>query len=280
MSFLKIKNPRKRDQLVADFIATKKRIQQRNADERAGDLAKEGDLQNLFKPVIHSTEKSTAALQNELKGINEKLDDVAINRKEEEEKIKRDATDTTTLEDILERYNLSNPFQLDPYFGIQRVRNSYMMGTKKVTFDNASNIYIDDKIYEGTLGLWKLIMMAKPPQWDDRKDLSNYELIVTQTDVARNPRNVLPKSRPYQTYKYTKILRSLPSFQQSGSGIQFLPADIKALEQKLEILLGEYRAGNRTSTRNEIVAIADELLRRKNISRQEYRDINTFLSEP
>ena len=56
MSFLKIKNPRKRDQLVADFIATKKRIQQRNADERAGDLAKEGDLQNLFKPVIHSTE--------------------------------------------------------------------------------------------------------------------------------------------------------------------------------------------------------------------------------
>ena len=151
---------------------------------------------------------------------------------------------------------------------------------KKVTFDKSSNIYIDDKKYDGTLGSWKLIMMKKPPQWDDRKDLTNYELIVAQTDVVKNPRDVLPKSRPYQTFKYTKIIRSLPSSQQSGSGIQFLPTDIKALEQKLEILLGEYRAGNKTSTRNEIVSIADELLRRKVIPRREYRDIDIFLSEP
>ena len=63
-----------------------------------------------------------------------------------------------------------------------------------------------------------------------------------------------------------------------GDGIQFLPGDIKGLETKLNYSSGEYRAGNRSSlTRNQIVTILDELLRRKRISRKEYREINTFL---
>ena len=73
MSFLQITDPKKRDVIVADFIATKKRIQQRNLDERAKDLAKVDDLQLLFQPMIQSTEKSAATLQNELKDLNSKL---------------------------------------------------------------------------------------------------------------------------------------------------------------------------------------------------------------
>ena len=43
-----------------------------------------------------------------------------------------------------------------------------------------------------------------------------------------------------------------------GDGIQFLPGDIKGLETKLNYLLGEYRAGSRSSiTRNKIVSILD-----------------------
>ena len=68
------------------------------------------------------------------------------------------------------------------------------------------------------------------------------------------------------------------SSKQSGSGIQFLPSNIKGLQTKLNYLLAEYRAGNRSPlTRNEIVSILDELLRRKRLWRKEYRDINTFL---
>ena len=40
----------------------------------------------------------------------------------------------------------------------------------------------------------------------------------------------------------------------------FLPGDIKGLETKLNYLLTEYRAGNRSSlARNQIVSILDEL---------------------
>ncbi len=289
MSFLKISNPKKRDAIVADFIATKKKIQQRNLDERAEDLAKEDDLQNLFKPMIQSTEKSTASLQkeflplqNELKDLNSKLKETSEEEEKEDRKLVLKHA-KANLEDIIASYGMSDPSKLDPYFSIQRVQDGYMMGTKKVTFDDASNIYIDGIKYEGTLGLWKLIMMKKPPMWKDRQDLANYEQILKQTAAITNPRNCTSRTRPYQTYKYKQILESLPLLRQEeeqhGDGIHFLPDNIKALEDRLGILLGEYRAGNRTSTRNEIVPIADELLRRKVISRKEYRDINTFLSE-
>ena len=62
-----------------------------------------------------------------------------------------------------------------------------------------------------------------------------------------------------------------------GGGTQFLPGDVKGLQTKLHYLLGEYRAGNTTATRNQIVSITDELLRRKKLSRIEYNHINDFI---
>ena len=64
-----------------------------------------------------------------------------------------------------------------------------------------------------------------------------------------------------------------------GTGIRFLPGDIKGLNIKLNLLLAEFAAGNRSSTRNQIVGILDELKRRKRISRKDYTDINSFLAK-
>ena len=47
--------------------------------------------------------------------------------------------------------------------------------------------------------------------------------------------------------------------EETGKGIvHFLPKDINSLVQKLQLLVGEYVAGNKT-TRNEIIAILDNL---------------------
>ena len=64
-----------------------------------------------------------------------------------------------------------------------------------------------------------------------------------------------------------------------GNGIQFLPGDINGLQIKLDYLLAEYHAGNTSATRNQIVAIADELLQRKQISQTKYKNINNFIQE-
>ena len=66
MSFIDIKDPKKRDAIVADDLATVKRIQQRNLNEKAQDLTRQDDLQKMFSPVVESTEKSTKAITEEL----------------------------------------------------------------------------------------------------------------------------------------------------------------------------------------------------------------------
>ena len=70
-------------------------------------------------------------------------------------------------------------------------------------------------------------------------------------------------------------------FSGEGSGISnqvsFLPGDIGGLAKKFKLLLAEFMAGNKT-TRNELVSILDELLRRGKITKNEYTNSNSFLA--
>ena len=59
-------------------------------------------------------------------------------------------------------------------------------------------------------------------------------------------------------------------------GIVFLSKDIKGLWQRLKLLGAEYRAGNKT-TRNELVAVLDELKRQGGITEEEYTNINSSI---
>ena len=67
--------------------------------------------------------------------------------------------------------------------------------------------------------------------------------------------------------------------EQQGNSIEFLPGDKKGLQTKFAYLLGEFRAGNTSATRNQIVAVSDELLRRKVISRSEYQTVNDYIQQ-
>ena len=109
------------------------------------------------------------------------------------------------------------------------------------------------------------------------EDLDSYIKLILQTNVMNHPANVSPSSRYKNTFKWRKIFSSFPPDQHEGDGFHFLPGGIKELEDKLTLLLGEYRAGNKTSTRNEIVAILDNLLSRKALSKEHYRAINTYI---
>ena len=332
MSFLDIKDPKKRDSIVADYLATVKRLQHRDINERAQDLVRQDDLNQMFEPVVKSTGKSTDAITKELvpireemKTLNKRLVDTTEKMKDAITMKQQQSTDDHTpnvLEQYLLKYGGSRV--LDKYFAIQRVGdNKYEMGTKAAAIDENSDIIVDGVKYDGTTGLWALIMMNDPPESSyTSNDLRMYKDFVYRTNVMSHPHNVvLGRSRYNKTKKWTHVFPLFKtvssdddgasnhndnhddddddddaafhdSFQhaswankndgieshQDGDGIQFLPGDIKGLETKLNYLLAEYRAGNRSSlTRNQIVSILDELSRRKRISRKEYRDINAFL---
>ena len=287
MAFIDIKDPKERDRFVADYISTVKNIQQRNEDERALGLKRQIDLEKTFNPVIKATEMSTKAITNEIKNIKPPRPTLSVPKKRT-----WDADDGfTAIDYYLNKYSKHN---LDKYYGIQQDGDKLMMGDKEIVVDGNSNIHVDDETFRGTPGLWSLIMLKTPKGFTD-DDFSDYGELVKVTDVIQHPRSViLGANRPRQTHKYTKILKNITNDEEmsgetsekkdedeeeDGSGIQFLPGDIKGLNTKLNLLLAEFAAGNRSSTRNQIVGILDELKRRKRISRKDYTDINSFLAK-
>src|SRR5688572_27956283 len=54
MSFLKINDPGKRDLIVADFLKTKKNIQQNFLSEKLGDIGMHQELMKFYKPIVDS----------------------------------------------------------------------------------------------------------------------------------------------------------------------------------------------------------------------------------
>ena len=91
---------------------------------------------------------------------------------------------------------------LDKYFAIQRVGdNKYEMGTKAVAIDENSDIIVDGVKYDGTTGLWALIMMNDPSESSyTPNDLRMYKDLVYRTNVMSHPHNVvLGRSRYNKT---------------------------------------------------------------------------------
>ena len=114
--------------IVADYLATVKKIQRRNLNERAQDLARQDDLQAIFNPIVESIEKSTGAttkelvlMREEIKTLNDRL-----------------APSSKVRKEVLHHYlDTIDKSKLDKYFGIQQTDEGYMMGDKEVVVDES-----------------------------------------------------------------------------------------------------------------------------------------------
>jgi len=71
MSFLKIRDPIKRDLIVEEFLKTKKNIQENFITERLGDISAQRELSKLFKPITETQKDRKESLESELKPIKE-----------------------------------------------------------------------------------------------------------------------------------------------------------------------------------------------------------------
>ena len=292
MSFFRIEDPRKRDAAIAEYMTAVKRIKDHDLQERMGTLQNQKEIQKSFKPLITSTKESTTAITNELKPVKEEIKKLNkhlknVNKGKIPQHLEGDHTRT------------------DRYFGIQSdADGNYVLGDKIVELDEDNNIHVDGITYEGTPGLWSLIMDITPNHYN-KNDFEEYRKLVLQTDLINNPRTVNSKSKPTMTNKYRNYLVKIQEDHQSvtgnemktddddndeeekgeeedgikGKGIfSFLPSTIKGLFEKFKLLVAEFVAGN-TTTRNEIVAILDHLRQRDLISEKEYTTINSLLTK-
>ena len=97
------------------------------------------------------------------------------------------------------------------------------------------------------------------------------------SSVKKDKRRTAVEGVGAEPKKKEELLQPANDNQGFKFAIQFLPGDIKGLQTKLTYLLAEYRAGNTFATRNQIVAVADELFRRGHISIERYRNINSII---
>ena len=267
MAFIDIKDPERREEIVKDYIRNLKEIRERNENEKVRGITQQQDLAKVFQPVVQATEKSASQITNELKSL-----------KEEKPKINENQPKATNkaLEYYFENFPKS---KLDKYFGVYKENGVYMMGNKEIVVDNDNNIWLDNgsDSYKGTFGLWKLIM-NKAPEGYFEEDLDNYKRLIERTNAIEMPHVTKPNDRPKGTLKW-RFFKEIGLVQgdeveeKEGTGIQFLPGDINGLIEQLRLLLGEYRAGNKSSTRNKIVAILDQLLRRNYLNQEEYNAV-------
>ena len=271
MSFLKITDPNKRDFLVQEYLKTKKSVQQNYVNERTGEIDTQKDLAKFFKPIIVS-QKTTA--QDLAKEITQPISKALLPITEGVRKAVSfptypsiqaydDISDTGILYlgDIATQYlrQFASLQKTNKSYGIYDRDGKFYIGNTPVEISN-NNIRVGDKEYQGTPGLWELLVMDQPDQdIFSPEDHRNYSEILIKTSAIRQ-RNDPNSSRPKasRSEKWTKLVKPIweTRARYEGNGIPsvILPGDPNALIDRFDLLMASKAAGN-TGVRNELVSI-------------------------
>ena len=225
MSFIKVKDPRKREELIRDFIETRKRIKDNFVARKVGEIEYQTGLTKLFKPVTE-TQKATAKeitkaqkaaaekIRGDLLPIKAGIEGLpgaisfptypALEMTEEEEEEEKE-TEEEEEEEKKDLGPIAKSYLIyamgkdsDRSFGIYPdVDNKPKIGSKYLKF-KGDDIKIDNITYPGTPGLWELIVSKEPQEGKyTEDDYINYTNLLVQTNTIHqknNPNSPKPKS--------------------------------------------------------------------------------------
>ena len=308
MSFIKVKDPRKREELIRDFIETRKRIKDNFIAKKVGEAEYQTGLTKLFKPVTE-TQKATAKetaekFTQELLPIKEGIEELPTKLfRKVFPSIELKASDIMNLgplavNALLQAFTKKN---IDLAFGLYAQEGKFKIGNKEVNIED-NDINVDDIIFEGTPGFWELITSKNPENYTS-EDLEKYQQLVILTNTAyqgNNPDN--NKAKSSKSPKWKNIIK--PIWEQikkqkdeeeyeepatipftptsvAGQGLKrpkILPSDPNALIDRFDLLFSSQKAGH-TGVRNEIVSILDELKRQGVLKTNEYKKLNSLIKK-
>ena len=315
MSFIKVTDPRKREELIKDFIETRKRIKDNFIARKVGEIEYQTGLTKLFKPVTETQKATTKEITDAQKATAEKFTQELLPIKEGIEElptklfkkifpsIEFKASDIINfgplaVNALLEAFTKKS---IDFSFGIYTQDGKFKIGDKIVKIEDNDIIVLDKegnnilKTFSGTPGFWELITSKDPiPEKYTEEDLSKYQQLVILTNTAyrdNNPNQNKPKSSTSK--KWANIIKPIwkaikeqykefeepddPQPGTSGSGL-FLPSDPNALIDRFDLLFSSKKAGH-TGVMNEIISILDELKRQGVIKTNEYKKLNSLIKK-
>ena len=318
MSFIKVKDPRKREELIRDFIETRKRIKDNFIAKKVGEIEYQTGLTKLFKPVTETQKATAKEITEAQKATAEKFTQELLPIKEGIEElptklfrkvfpsIELKASDIMNLgplavNALLQAFTKKN---IDLAFGLYAQQGKFKIGNKEVNIED-NDIKIDNTIFEGTPGFWELVTSKNPnPENYTEEDLDKYRQLLLLTNAIyrdNNPDNNNPKSS--KSSKWKNIIKpiweqikkqkeeeeeeyeeeyeeaaTIPFTPTKGTGLKILPSDPNALIDRFDLLFSSQKAGH-TGVRNEIVSILDELKRQGVLKTNEYKKLNSLIKK-
>ena len=295
MSFLKISDPLKRDSIVKEYLELKKNIRDNFLSERIGEQQLQTDLSKFYRPITETQKATAREITEGLKPISEGIEKLPeamqpIGEATEEEEEEAEEDDEELVGEIAYEF-LNKPFS-DTTFGIRKEKGHHYIGNKHVIVDN-NNIIISEngERFEGTPGLWELIMFKIPKNFTD-KDYDNYEDLMIMTNALHHGNNEdNPHPKGSGSIKWRKLLSPIwyrkkggifrfPTKKEGyeGEGVVVIPSDPNALLERFELLLASQEAGH-TGVRNELVSICDELKRQGVLDTKTYKNLNSNIKK-
>ena len=285
MSFLKIEDHNKREEIVKEFLALKNKIKDNFRKERIGEIETQRDLAKLFKPVTETQKTTAKEITGELKPIKEGIERLpqaikfpAYPSVQAFEK-PIEGEDMQYTGEVAEKYlrKFATKDDADKTFGLYDKHGNFYIGNKLVTIIDNDLIVGEDE-YEGTPGLWELIVSRKPKNFTS-EDYENYAKLMVKSNTLHrnnNPENTNPKGN--RGYKWNNILKHIwdKRSEYEGEGVTVIPSDANALLERLDLLLASQATGH-TGVGNELVSICDILKRQGVIGTDAYKKINSLI---
>ena len=249
-------------------------------EEKIEDIESSESLKKIFKPVTESQKEITKGITEQLAPIKEKVlslpfattaPTLSIEGAEEEVKeqfVKIRPRATRNLSKYLNKHA-----DVDRTFGPYTDKDgTWKIGDKELEFDG-DDLIVDEYVYPGTEGFWKLIVENDPSDEKyDADDLSYYALLLVRNNAMRrnnDPTNPRPKSSRSTKWK-TVVQNSWLHKEELEKGLAIqeeeseeeavegtgsrtktvvLPCDPNALIERLDLLMAIKEAGN-TGTRS------------------------------
>ena len=319
MSFLKISDPLKRDSIVKEYLELKKNIRDNFLSERIAEQQLQTDLSKFYRPITETQKATVREITEGLKPIREGIEKLPeaiqpigeATEEEEEEDDEEDEEEEGEDESVGEiaRHYLNKQYR-DITFGIRKEKGHHYIGNKHVIVDDNDIIIAKDgDRFKGTDGLWELITLREPVNFD-KEDEDEYERLMVKTNALHreydpsNPRprgsmgkkwkNILgpiwykkqgfskedafrmTKDKNYRK-RLIKKMRKI-KYEYEGEGVVVIPSDPNALIERLELLLASQEAGH-TGVRNELVSICDELKRQGVLDTKTYKKLNSIIKK-
>ena len=275
MSFLKITDPKKRDLMVAEFLKTKKNIQRNQLVERLGEQHAMAGFTRQFKPITDVQKDISQNILSEIKNLPKAID-FPREYKEYTPAIEGDVPEMIgpIAKSYLRKFASKDA---DKVYGIYDNKGKFYIGDTRVGIIG-DNIIVGEKEYQGTPGLWELIIMKLPQVYDD-EDYENYAEILVNTSALKRG-NVSGSRTPKasKSWKWNNLLKPIwgERAKYEGTGVVIIPSDPNALLDRLDLLMASKGAGN-TGVRNEIVSICDELKRQNVLNVNAYKKLMSSL---